>query len=109
MNPWQAYQNSTHHGSIEKCIVKFWVCRQQLAPQKFGVVDVLEESYLHGVGLVVRQREGPNRGHGSRNGLVWSVRACPVVVLRLSKCAGCPCGSSPSGLGALNFDYDAQS
>lgn len=61
----------THHGSIEKCIVEFWVCGQQLTAQKVCVPDVLEQCNLHGVGLVVWQREGPYRSHGAIPRSMW--------------------------------------
>ena len=53
-----------YHGRIEKCVVEFGIGCQQLAPQKFRVLDVFEEGDLHRIGLVLRQREGPYRSHG---------------------------------------------
>ena len=53
-----------YHGRIEKCVVEVGVGSQQLAPQVFRVLDVVEEGDLHRIGLVVRQRERPYRGHG---------------------------------------------
>lgn len=77
----EAYQDSsTYHCSIEESIVEVGICCQQLASQILCVCHVLEESDLHRVGRVVRQREGPYRSHCSRNGLV----VCSVDVADIS-------------------------
>ena len=53
-----------YHGRIEKRVVEVGISSQQLASQIFRILDVLEEGDLHRIGLIVRQRERPYRGHG---------------------------------------------
>jgi hypothetical protein len=77
-----------YHGRIEKRIVEVGISSQQLATQIFRVLDVFEEGDLHRIGLIVRQREGPYRGHGAAAVAGWLLivqnylfptRLCPAV------------------------------